>query len=117
MRTNADDASETSSVVRERAACGHAAAVRRQGKPNARLTPGETMVQCRCDAQAEPLLAQAMRRFALSARSYHRVLRIARTIADLAGVERIAPAHMAEAIGYRRLDTVSVHAARAPGIV
>ena len=48
------------------------------------------------------MLAQAMSRHSLSARGYHRVLKVARTIADLAGEEAIESLHMAEAIGYRR---------------
>jgi magnesium chelatase family protein len=47
-----------------------------------------------------------MRRFALSARSYHRVLKVARTIADLDGADTITLAHMGEAVGYRRFDRV-----------
>ncbi|MBO8086487.1 MAG: ATP-dependent protease, partial [Marichromatium sp.] len=50
------------------------------------------------------MMEQAMARLGLSARAYHRVLKVARTIADLEGATRIAPAHLGEAIGYRRLD-------------
>jgi magnesium chelatase family protein len=50
------------------------------------------------------LLAQAMARLAFSARAYHRILKVARTIADLAGAATIAPRHLAEALGYRRSD-------------
>jgi len=57
------------------------------------------------EAAAEDLLARAMTRLALSARAYHRVLKVARTIADLAGADDIDATHMAEAIGYRRMDT------------
>jgi magnesium chelatase family protein len=50
------------------------------------------------------LLEQAMDRFGLSHRAYHRILKLARTIADLAGAEHIAVNHLSEAIGYRKLD-------------
>jgi magnesium chelatase family protein len=57
---------------------------------------------CARDGDAEALLQNAARRLKLSARGYHRVLRVARTIADLDGVERIARSHIAEALSYRR---------------
>jgi magnesium chelatase family protein len=57
---------------------------------------------CCADAAGETLLKQAISRLGLSARAYHRVLKLARTIADLAGAEAIAATHVAEAIGYRR---------------
>jgi magnesium chelatase family protein len=49
-----------------------------------------------------PVLQRAIAKLGLSARSYHRTLKVARSIADLAGAERIASAHVAEALGYRR---------------
>ena len=65
--------------------------------------PADVERHCRRSAAAESLLAQAMSRLSLSARGYHRVLKVARTIADLAQGDSIEPAHVAEAIGYRRL--------------
>ncbi|MBI3126311.1 MAG: ATP-binding protein [Candidatus Tectomicrobia bacterium] len=59
---------------------------------------------CRTDAEGKRLLQMAVQRLGLSARAYHRVLKLARTIADLAGEASIAPAHLAEAIQYRQLD-------------
>jgi magnesium chelatase family protein len=76
----------------------------RQGKPNAWLQPGETAQHCAIGGEAASLLKQAIARLSLSARGYHRVLRVARSIADLEGSVGIAPAHIAEAIQYRRMD-------------
>ncbi|MGK2870943.1 MAG: YifB family Mg chelatase-like AAA ATPase, partial [Alphaproteobacteria bacterium] len=56
------------------------------------------------DAAGEALLVQATERMKLSARSYHRMLRVARTLADMEGVEQVTRLHIAEALSYRRLD-------------
>ena len=71
---------------------------------NAAMGPREMRAWCALDAPSELMLRGAVRRLGLSARAYHRVLRLARTIADLAGEERIGHAHVAEAIQYRGLD-------------
>jgi magnesium chelatase family protein len=57
---------------------------------------------CGCDDEGMSMLRRAATRLGLSARSYHRALKVARSIADLAGAERIATPHIAEALGYRR---------------
>jgi magnesium chelatase family protein len=96
---------ESSTTVRARVERARGRQHDRQGKPNARLLPAEIAAHCVPEAAAEDLLAQAMTRLALSARAYHRVLKVARTIADLAACERINATHVAEAIGYRRMDS------------
>jgi magnesium chelatase family protein len=73
-------------------------------RANAHMTARDIRHHCRLGPEAEELLRAAMSRLALSARAYHRVLKIARTIADLAGTEELEPAHVAEAIQYRALD-------------
>lgn len=93
-------------AVRARVVAARALQAARQGCPNARLPAGEVERHCRPDPGGEVLLRQAMQRLGLSARAYHRVLRVARTLADLAGAERPGAAQVAEAIQYRRsLDT------------
>ena len=73
-------------------------------RANAHMTSRDIRRHCRLTEPVEALLRTAITRLALSARAYHRVLKIARTIADLAAAEEISEAHVAEAIQYRALD-------------
>ena len=93
---------ESSSEVQARVEGARALQLARQGKPNALLAPKEIDKHCQPDAAGDALLRQAIARLNLSARAYHRVLKVARTIADLADAESLAANHIAEAIGYRR---------------
>jgi magnesium chelatase family protein len=76
----------------------------RQGKANALLGTREIDRHCTTDRDGDQLLRHALARLLLSARAYHRVLRVARSIADLSEKSVIAAEHVAEAIQYRRLD-------------
>jgi len=93
---------ESSAVVRERVVRARGIQLARQGRINAQLTAAEVDRHCLPDCAGAQLLKQAMVRLGLSARAYHRVLKVARSIADLAGVEHIGGAQVAEAIQYRR---------------
>ena len=93
---------ETSAVVRERVVLARARQFARQGKANSRLSIKEVDRFCQPDEAGAALLKQALTRLNLSARAYHRVLRVARSIADLAGCATITSQHIAEAVQYRR---------------
>jgi magnesium chelatase family protein len=95
---------ESSAAVRARVVAGRARQRQREGNLNSMLTVEQIDRYCRLDPAGRKVLEQAMERLGMSARSYHRLLRLARTVADLAGVDDIAAAHVSEAVGLRYLD-------------
>lgn len=103
LRSN-DDAAEDSATVRARVALAWQAQRARSGKANALLAGDALATNCSLDDKGWSLLETAAERFNLSARAHQRILRVSRTIADLAASERIAPPHIAEALSLRCLD-------------
>lgn len=95
---------ESSAAVRARVEQARQVQHRRAGKPNAQLAQGEMAEACRLGTNDQLLLERAIEALQLSARSMHRILRVARTIADLGGSEKILSPHLTEALGYRRID-------------
>lgn len=95
---------EASAVVARRVGEARARQLARAARPNAALDNPLIQRHCRLGSSAQQLLDAAMDRLQLSARAYHRILKVARTIADLANDSSIAAPHVAEAIGFRALD-------------
>ena len=95
---------EASALVRARVIAARARQYNRCGQANARLDQAQTNAFCRLSPRDTALLERAVDGLQLSARSLHRILRVARTIADLAGSDTIETAHLTEAIGYRKLE-------------
>jgi len=93
---------ERSAAIHARVETAFERQQQRQGKANNLLSTTEIDLHCKPDEQAGLLLRNAMNKLNWSARAYHRVLKVARTIADLAGSAQIATPHVAEAIQYRR---------------
>lgn len=104
LRAGPENSGETSAQVRARVATARALQTQRTNKPNCALSNRQIERVCRLNDGDAKLLEQAIERLGLSARAYHRILKVARTIADLAGSEAINTAHLSEAISYRRLD-------------
>jgi magnesium chelatase family protein len=96
---------ESSELVRARVVNAWEVQVARQGCANALLSNPDIESVCHLDATQQNLLAKAIDQLGLSARAYHRILKVARTIADLDHSQQIHTSHLTEAIGYRRLDT------------
>ncbi len=95
---------ENSTEVRQRVEAARQRQIERNGTANARLDSRRLEQVCTLRSRDRKVLEQAIERLGLSARAYHRILKVARTIADLEGTERIGTAHLTEAINYRRLD-------------
>lgn len=97
-------AGESSAQVRERVIAARDCQQARAKRPNAALSNRQVEQVCKLGVADQKLLSQAIDRLGLSARAYHRILKVARTIADLAQSEQLKTAHLAEAISYRRID-------------
>ena len=95
---------EASAHIRERVEQARNIQIARQGKANFLLGSNEVDQYCVADESGMNLLKQAISRLNLSARAYHRILKVARSIADLAGDAVIKSAHIAEAVQYRRYE-------------
>lgn len=104
MLAEGGDRGEGTQVVKQRVIDARSTMVERGGKPNALLTSREIEKHCPLDKQDAQFLETALHRLGLSIRAYHRIIKVARTIADLEGSEQIHKKHLSEALGYRAMD-------------
>jgi magnesium chelatase family protein len=104
LRKGSPQGEESSGVIRARVAAARRLSVARTGKANSAMTAKEVKQFCVLSDAGHQILEQAMDKFGLSNRAYHRILKLARTIADLASSDTIEIKHLSEAIGYRKLD-------------
>ncbi len=100
-------AGEASAVIRERVEKARALQLNRQGKINCALSGREVDSVCALEKRDQNLLSHAMEQFKLSARAYHRILKVSRTIADLSNSEKICTVHLSEALSYRAMDRLA----------
>jgi len=101
-------AAESSATVRARVLRARALQQHRAGKVNALLSAAELERDCALDDELRRLMSDALRRLGLSARAYHRVLRVARTLADLAGEATLGRAQLLESLAYRKQERMSL---------
>jgi magnesium chelatase family protein len=104
LRAGSEKGEETSAEIRQRVVNARNIAFSRNGKTNSGISTQEIKKFCRLPETGQLLLEQAMNNFGLSHRAYHRILKLSRTIADLADSKNIETSHLSEAIGYRKLD-------------
>ena len=96
------EAGESSAAVLERVTAARKIQYGRQGKVNAELSVSELDGKARIQKEAQEALGTMLEKLSLSARSFHRIMRVARTLADLAGEEEVNKTHVMKAIGFRR---------------
>jgi len=110
-----DERAESSAAVAARVAGARAIQVSRNDCANSAMTNRQLKAVCALDRSSRAMLEQAMRQLGLSARAHHRLLKVARTIADLSGSEAIEVHHLGEAIQLRRFESTGTAAAGAAG--
>ena len=109
MWANDNTINETSKMIQARVETCRDIQIIRQGKANAHLTSAEVRDFCPLSADEHEFLELAVEKFGLSTRAHHKILKIARTIADMSGSENINHKHLTEALSYRAMDRLLRH--------
>lgn len=104
LQAKSNPQNETSDMVRQRVEKLHHMQMARQGCLNGDLSPKQIQEYVPIDQQGLVLLKNAVERMGISARSYHRILRVARTLADMSDSSDVLQTHLAEALSYRSFD-------------
>lgn len=104
LQSGTENRGETTEQVRKRVFLARKMQFERAGKINSQLTTREIERDCQLSTQDALFLETALTKLGLSVRAYHRILKVSRTIADLAGEANIQQLHLAEALGYRAMD-------------
>ncbi len=116
MWSQASSENETSEQIRFRVQQCRSLQLRRQGKANAQLTSAEIRQYCRLSNDDNEFLELAVEKLALSTRAHHKLLKIARTLADMEGESNIAHSHLLEALSYRAMDRILRHLTEAVSV-
>ncbi len=109
MWANESERGESSSTIQKRVSICHKKQILRQGKSNARLSSAEVRNYCQLDADDNEFLELAIEKLNLSTRAHHKILKIARTLADMEAAEHIEHKHLIEALSYRAMDRILRH--------
>lgn len=116
MWANSSEKSESSEIIQQRVFTCHQRQMLRQGKANALLSSAELKIHCRLNADDSEFLELAIEKLNLSTRAHHKILKIARTIADMEALENIERKHLTEALSYRAMDRILRHLTEAVAV-
>ena len=109
MWANSTEKGESSYVIQQRVYQCHQRQMQRQNKANAQLSSAELRIVCQLDAEDNEFLELAIEKLNLSTRAHHKILKIARTLADMEALENIERKHLTEALSYRAMDRILRH--------
>ncbi|WP_286263929.1 YifB family Mg chelatase-like AAA ATPase [Thalassotalea atypica] len=116
MWSNSDKAQETSKDIRVRVQNCRSRQIKRQGKANSQLSSAEIRQYCQLTKDDNEFLELAVEKLGLSTRAHHKILKIARTLSDMDGLDQIAHEHLIEALSYRAMDRIIRHLTEAVAV-